>query len=74
MPLDDLDIDRIADKVEIKLLKGLQEHREKDHAPLEKRVDSMRGKLASHKYVAAGSAAISSAITTLGAMFMGNHK
>ena len=42
MPLTDEDLDRIGDKVEIRMLKAFNEHRTADHDPLERRVNKLR--------------------------------
>lgn len=42
MPLTNKDIDRIGDKVELRMLKAFNEHREKDHKPLERRITKMK--------------------------------
>ena len=42
MSLTDEDLDRIGDKVEIRMLKAFNEHRKADHDPLERRVNKLQ--------------------------------
>ena len=70
MALDDVDIDRIGDKIELKMRQVMDEHKENDHAPLLRKLSKMDGKL---KWFAGAAAGISAATTHgLHKMFGGN--
>lgn len=42
MALTDEDLDRIGDKMTIAVMRGMEEHRSKDHTPVEKRIAQLQ--------------------------------
>jgi len=42
MALNETDLDRIGDKIKIKMLEALTEHKKSDHDPLERRINKFQ--------------------------------
>lgn len=74
--MEDQDIDRIADKVQIKIMQAFEDHRVKDHEPLKVSIAVIRGKLSTHKSISAISGALGGVLGFLGAWLSGTggHK
>ncbi len=54
MPLEDSDIERIGDKIELSMLKAMNRHKEEDHAPLLRKLGRLDGKIKWGMGLAAG--------------------
>lgn len=54
MPLDDVDLDRIGDKIELKMRQVMDEHKASDHVPILRKLSRIDGKFKWFTGAAAG--------------------